>query len=140
MTTNIALMKPYTYELGNLENVLNIIYTPKGDGDIPYLTFQHQNCSHTFKGEEITESKVQGLDLVTVVLSKKLIVGAPRVCLSLLLPEVYLIGEAPVKTYCIKTTREAATSHATHIPPINTGQREFYETIELTGTAKSKEN
>jgi hypothetical protein len=137
---NIALMKPYTYELSNPEKVLGIIYTPKGPGGIPHLTLQHQDCIRTFKGEEITESKVQGLDLVTVVLSKELVLGAPRVCLSLLLPEVYLIGEAPVKTYYIKRTREAATSPATHIPPINTGQREFYEIIELTGTARSKED
>lgn len=141
MTMNIVLTEPYTYELSSKKGLI-INYTPKNSDGIPFLTIEHarKDCIWIFKDKEIIQDEALELNLVTVDLSKHLskdLMGAPSICLSLLVPKVLLIktkdSSASVETYCIKTTRKAATPPETKI-----GQDDSYEIIELTGTAKSE--
>lgn len=143
MAVNIVLNKPYTYELSS-EKGLIISYTPKNSDGIPLLAIQHKgrDCIWIFEDKEIIQNEALELNLVTVNLSKHLskdLLGAKSICLSLLVPKVLLIktkdGSASVETYCIKTTRKAVTPPQTQI-----GQDDSYEIIQLTGTARSKEN
>lgn len=136
MTMNVVqLIDANTYDMSNPKKVLNIFYTREGPNGIPSnLTLEYQNCKRTFEGNEITESKVQELDIVTVDLSKNM-PGAPLVCLSLLLPKVNLNGPQDaesVTTFCIKTTRKAGSIG----PEYHIGQDDSYEIIELNGDAK----
>lgn len=141
MAVNIVLTKPYTYKLCS-EKGLIISYTPKNSDGVPLLTIQHKgrDCIWIFKDKEIIQNEALEFNVVTVDMSKHLskdLFGAQSICLSLLVPKVLLIktkdGSASVKTYCIKTTRKAATPPQTQI-----GQDDSYEIIELTGKAKSE--
>jgi hypothetical protein len=85
MTINVVqLIEANTYNVSNPKKALNIFYTRAGPHGVPSkLTVEWQNCKRSFEGNEITENKVQELDMVTVDLSKH-IPGAPLICLSLL--------------------------------------------------------
>lgn len=135
MTMNaVQLIEANTYNVGNPKKVFGIKYTREGPNGVPaVLTIEHQDCIKTFKGKEITESKVQELDMVTVDISKHQ-PGAPLMCLSLLIPKVYLENPQkpePVTTFCIKTTRKAGSIG----PEYNIGQDDSYEITELNGEA-----
>jgi hypothetical protein len=136
MTMNaVQLSEANTYEVSNPKKVLNIFYTREGPHGVPpALEIEDQDYKHTFKGAEITESKVQELDMVTVDISKHA-PGAPLICLSLLLPKVNLKDPQDVEsvtTFCIKTTRKSVSI----APEYHIGQDDSYEIIELTGKAK----
>lgn len=135
MTMNaVQLIEANTYNVSNAKKALSIFYTRAGPHGIPSkLTIEWQNCKRNFEGNEITESKVQELDMVTVDVSKH-IPGAPLICLSLLLPKVNLNSPEDaesVTTFCIKTTRKAGSIG----PEYHIGQDDSYEIIELSGKA-----
>ncbi|MGB9930002.1 MAG: hypothetical protein ACPK85_16665 [Methanosarcina sp.] len=135
MTMNaVQLIEANTYNVSNAKKALSIFYTRAGPHGIPSkLTIEWQNCKRNFEGNEITESKVQELDMVTVDVSKH-IPGAPLICLSLLLPKVNLNGPEgaeSVATFCIKTTRKSGSIG----PEYHIGQDDSYEIIELNGKA-----
>jgi hypothetical protein len=135
MTMNVEVIKANTYEVSNSEKKLNVLYTPKDPrGVSPNLKIKDMDKEYSFKGDEITENKVQELDLITVDISTHQ-PGAPLVCLSLLVPKVNLKDPQDVEsltTFCIKTTRKSGS-----IPPeYHIGQEDSYEIIELTGKAK----
>jgi hypothetical protein len=135
MTINaVQLIEANTYNVSNPKKALNIFYTRAGPHGVPSkLTIEWQDCKHNFEGKEITESKVQELDTVTVDLSKRQ-PGAPLICLSLLLPKVNLNGPEDaesIATFCIKTTRKAGSIG----PEYHIGQDDSYKIIELNGKA-----
>lgn len=135
MTMNaVQLIEANTYNVSDPKKENVIMYTRKGPNGVPaVLTIEFPDCKKIFKGEEITESEVQELDMVTVDLSKHQ-PGASLVCLSLLIPTVYLENPQkaePVTTFCIKTTRKPGSIG----PEYHIGQDDSYEVTELNGEA-----
>jgi hypothetical protein len=135
MTMNVVqLIEANTYNVSNPKKALSIFYTRAGPHGIPSkLTIEWQNCKRNFEGNEITENKVQEVDMVTVDISKH-IPGAPLICLSLLVPKINLKDQKDaesVATFCIKTTRKPSSIS----PEYHIGQDDSYEIIELNGKA-----
>jgi hypothetical protein len=117
---------PNQYQLSGKH--LHISYSTSGFDGRPHFTYQDQQQTLGFSGDEIRTAESEIGTLVTVTIRLSIDTGGTS--FSVILPRVDIPGEqsVPVQTYGITTLHKFS-------PIPMSGQRDFYTVTRLTGSA-----
>jgi hypothetical protein len=117
---------PNQYDLSGKH--LHVTYSTTGTDGKPHFSYQDLQQTLSFTGDEIRSVETEIGTLVSVTI--RMTVDTGGTTFSVLLPHVNIPGEqsVPIQTFGITTL------HKFSIVPVS-GQRDFYTTTRLNGTA-----
>ena len=117
---------PNQYDLSGKH--LHVTYSTTGIDGKPHFSYQDLQQTLSFTGDEIRSVETEIGTLVSVTI--RMTVDTGGTTFSVLLPHVNIPGEQSVSIQTFGIT----TLHKFSILPVN-GQRDFYTTTRLNGTA-----
>lgn len=111
---------------------IHFTYSASGIDGQPHLEIHDAQIQTSARGDDIRVHESEIGTLVTISVRKTVDTGSTT--LTVLLPRVVLdaTNATPVHTYAIRTVHRFSV-----IPAFNTGQRDLYEILPLTGHASA---
>lgn len=122
----IKFVEPNLYSLSGKD--IHVTYSTSGIDGKPHFTYQDHQQTLNFSGDQIRSVETEVGTLVSVTI--RLTVDTGGTTFSVLLPRVNISGEqtVPIRTLGMTTLHKFSI-----LPTI--GQRDFYKTTPLTGSA-----